>query len=78
MVRRPGNSLYGSDMGAKNVDGLVVCAVPDEEFIVVSAGCELTFFRIPAKAADFLFVGREFAEVVVGYSYISMENCPIS
>ena len=78
MVRRPGNSLYGCDMGVKRVERLVVCAVPDEELIVVTAGCELTFFRIPAEAADFLFVGREFAEVVVGYSYISMENCPIS
>jgi len=78
VVRSPGNGFYGSSMGAKGVEGFIVCAVPDEEFIVVSAGSELALFRIPAEAADFLFVGCEFAEVVVGYSYISMENRPIS
>lgn len=78
MVGGPGYRFYGGLVGGKGVEGFVVCAVPDEEFVVVSAGGELAFFRVPAETTDFLFVGSEFAKVVVGYSYVSMENRSVS
>jgi hypothetical protein len=78
VVGGPGNGLDGGLVGGKGVEGFIVCAVPDEEFVVVSAGCELAFFRVPAETADFLFVGGEFAKVVVGYSYVSVEDRSVS
>jgi hypothetical protein len=65
VVGGPRDGFDGGGVGGEGVEGLVVEAVPDEEFVVVAAGGELAFFGVPAEAADFLFMGSEFAEIVV-------------
>ena len=56
MMRGPGDGFYGGGVGAEGVEGFIICAIPDEEFVVVASGGELAFFGVPAKTADFLFV----------------------
>ena len=68
----PGDGFDSCGMGTECIERFIIRAVPDDELVIVSARCELAFFRIPAEAADFLFVGAEFAEVVVWDADIAM------
>ena len=62
---RPGDGLDGGDVRGEAVEGCFGEFVPDAELVVVAAGGELSVFRVPAQAADFLLVAREAAEVLV-------------
>jgi len=77
-MRGPGNGFNGRGVCRKSPEGFIVCSVPDEEFVIVSARCELALFRVPAKAAYFLFVCGKLSEVVFGHTDISMEDCSIT
>ena len=65
LVRGPGDGFDGGDVGGEAVEWGFVEFVPDAELVVVAAGGELPIFRVPAEAADFLFVAGEAAEVLV-------------
>ena len=69
---RPRDGLHGCDVAAEAVQRCFGELVPDAEFIVVAAGCELAIFCVPAKAADFLFVTCKAAEVLVGGADVAM------
>lgn len=77
-MRAPGDGFDGSFVAAfllaPAVRPPVVKPVPDEYFVIVSAGGELAGIGVPAQAADFLFVALEFGEELRGRAHIAVQD----
>lgn len=61
----PGNSFDGCHVAGEAVEGVLRQPIPNQKFVVVSAGGELTIVAVPAETADLLFMTGEAAAVLV-------------
>ncbi len=74
----PGDSFDGCNVGGEAMKGVLRQLIPDQKFIVVPAGGELTVIAIPTKAADFLSVTGEAAAVLVGRADVAVVDEPVT
>lgn len=77
LVRGPGDGLDSRGMITKFPERRFAKFVPDHQFVVVAARCELPVLSVPVQTADFLFVADEFAEVLFRLSYVTMIDEPV-
>ena len=74
----PGNSFDGCHVAGEAVEGVLRQLIPNQKFVVVSAGGELSIVAIPAETADFLSVTSEAAAVLVWRSDVTVVDEPVT
>lgn len=78
LVRRPGDSFDGCDVGGEAMEGVLRQLIPDQKFVVVSAGGQLTIVAVPTETADFLSVTGKAAAVLVWGADVAVVNKPVT